>query len=626
MLRPGDGVGGGHARGEGLALGARGLGLGHQDLGLRPGGGGSPERLARLDPRGRGQGEQALQVRLRGVRGRLRAQALELGAVALDLDGQDLVARRHPEALAVPGVTEVRVVGADRLLDDPPALARGDERPVGGLRLEDEVGPPGPEVLRRGRAALLGGRDLAADAAAGVERQRRAGPQAPVVLDVREHHDALDRLRRVVGRGEDRELGHLGAPGVAGPDVHLRPALRAGAAGLRLGGRLQGGEPNEARRGGDGLRDGLVHGQLDDTGRRRSRAAGRLLGGGEGHREQQGEKGGASHGFTSTTVAVASRARMRPMKTSSSDGVVGRAEWTTSPAPRSRAASASAAAIAPAGASSGRLACSLSPKTSTSATPGAARRTETASRRGLGHHLDHDALLGPPQRVGAVHGQDAAPVDEGDAGAALGLVEVGRRQEQGEALALETGEELPEVAPRDGVDAGGRLVEDEKLRRVDEGADEGELLLHAAGEPVGEAVAERRHAYHLEKSVPARGIAAHVVDLGEEGHVLVHGEVAVQRELLRQVADARGELPPLAGGVEAAGERLAGVRLQEAQDHAQRRRLARPVRPDEAEHLAAAHVEAHLGGGADAPKRRERRAGAHQGLRLRPRGGVGRHG
>ncbi len=280
-----------HARGEGLALGARGLGFGHQGLGLRPGGGEGLERLARLDPRGRGQAEQALQVRLRGVRGRLRAQALQLGAIALDLDGQDLVARRHPEALAAPGVTEMRVVGADRLLDDPPALPRGDERPVGALRLEDEVGPPGPEVLRRGGAALLGGRDLPADAAAGVERQRRAGPQAPVVLDVREHHDALDRLRRVVGRGEDRELGHLGAPGVAGPDVHLRPALRAGAAGLRLGGRLQGGEPKQARRGGEGLRDGLVHGQLDDTGRRRRRSRrGRLLGGGQGHREQQGEK------------------------------------------------------------------------------------------------------------------------------------------------------------------------------------------------------------------------------------------------------------------------------------------------------------------------------------------------
>ena len=161
---------------------------------------------------------------------------------------------------------------------------------------------------------------------------------------------------------------------------------------------------------------------------------------------------------------------------------------------------------------------------------------------------------------------------------------------------------------------------------MDEGADERELLFHAAGEPVGEAVAKRRHAHHLEKSVPAGGIAAHVVDLGEEGDVLVDGEVAVQGKLLREVADARGEPAPLAGGVEAAGERLAGVRLQEAQDHAQGGGLARPVRPDEAEHLAAAHVEAHLGSGADGPEAAAERARAHQGLGARPRGGATRHG
>ena len=348
-------------------------------------------------------------------------------------------------------------------------------------------------------------------------------------------------------------------------------------------------------------------------------AAGRrLLGGGEGHREQQGEKCGASHGVTSTTAAVASRARMRPMKTSSSDGVVGPGGVDDEPRPAEPRRERLGGGDRP----RRRLVrqAGVQPLAEDLDLGDARRRPEDGDglTPRLGHHLDHDALLGPPQRVGAVHGQDAAPVDERDPGAALGLVEVGCRQEQGEALALETGEELPEVAPRDGVDAGGRLVEDEELRRVDEGADEGELLLHAAGEPVGEAVAERRHAHHLEQRVPARGIAAHVVDLGEEGHVLVHGEVAVERELLREVADARGEPAPLAGGVEAAGERLAGVRLQEAQDHAQRRRLARPVRPDEAEHLAAAHVEAHLGGGADAPEAAREGAGAHPGLRRRP--------
>ena len=92
-------------------------------------------------------------------------------------------------------------------------------------------------------------------------------------------------------------------------------------------------------------------------------------------------------------------------------------------------------------------------------------------------------------------------VDERHARAALGLVEVRRREQDGQPLALQAGEDPPEVAARDGVDAGGRLVEDEQLGRVDEGAGEGQLLLHAAREPVGQAVAERRHAQHLEQLV-----------------------------------------------------------------------------------------------------------------------------
>ena len=265
-LRSGDGVGGSHARGERLALGPLGLRLGHQALELRPERRWCRERLRRLDARGGRQREQALEIRLGDVGRGLRPQALELGAVALDLDGQHLVARRHPEALAVPGVLQVGVVGAERLSQDALALAPGHERPVGALRLEHEVGAAGAEVLARGRAALVRGRDLLPDAAARVERQRERGAQPPVVLDVREHHDPLDRLRRVVGRSEDGELGHLGAPGVAGAEVQLRPALRAGSARLRFGGCRVGRKPGEARRGRERARDGVVHVEADDAG------------------------------------------------------------------------------------------------------------------------------------------------------------------------------------------------------------------------------------------------------------------------------------------------------------------------------------------------------------------------
>ena len=86
-----------------------------------------------------------------------------------------------------------------------------------------------------------------------------------------------------------------------------------------------------------------------------------------------------------------------------------------------------------------------------------------------------------------------------DPGAALGLVEVGGRHHQGEAVADQLGEQPPELAPGHRVDAGGRLVEQQHLGRVDQGAGERQLLLHAAGQAVGEAVAEAVEADQLEQ-------------------------------------------------------------------------------------------------------------------------------
>ncbi len=69
--------------------------------------------------------------------------------------------------------------------------------------------------------------------------------------------------------------------------------------------------------------------------------------------------------------------------------------------------------------------------------------------------------------------------------AALGLVEVGRGDDQGEPVGDQLGEQPPELAPGHRVDAGGGLVEQQHLGRVHEGAGERQLLLHAAREAVG---------------------------------------------------------------------------------------------------------------------------------------------
>ena len=65
-------------------------------------------------------------------------------------------------------------------------------------------------------------------------------------------------------------------------------------------------------------------------------------------------------------------------------------------------------------------------------------------------------------------------------------------------------QQLPELAPRHRIDAGRRLVEHDHLRLVHERARQRELLLHAAGQPIGQAAAEPRQLRHVEEAIAAR--------------------------------------------------------------------------------------------------------------------------
>src|SRR5690606_20486944 len=72
---------------------------------------------------------------------------------------------------------------------------------------------------------------------------------------------------------------------------------------------------------------------------------------------------------------------------------------------------------------------------------------------------------------------DAAPVGE-----LLGLVEVVRGEQDARALVAEAADELPELAPRLGVEARGRLVEEEQLGAPDDAEGDVDAALLAAGE------------------------------------------------------------------------------------------------------------------------------------------------
>ena len=89
------------------------------------------------------------------------------------------------------------------------------------------------------------------------------------------------------------------------------------------------------------------------------------------------------------------------------------------------------------------------------------------------------------EHVAGVHRHQ--PVEPG------GLLHVGGRHQDAHARPVgpDAVDQLPELAARQRIDAGGRLVEDQEVRVVDQRAAQTELLLHAAGQlagrPVGEA-------------------------------------------------------------------------------------------------------------------------------------------
>ena len=159
-------------------------------------------------------------------------------------------------------------------------------------------------------------------------------------------------------------------------------------------------------------------------------------------------------------------------------------------------------------------------------------------------------------------------VEEGDAVAPLGLVQVVGGDDEGDALGGEVVDDRPEAAAGDGIDAARGLVEEDQARVVEQRAGEGQPLLPAAGERPGDEVLLAAEVRHADGPVEALGLRrpAQAVDPGEEVEVLPHGQLVVEAEALGHVADAAAHPLGVAGDVDpqhpagAGGGRGAGRR------------------------------------------------------------------
>ena len=107
----------------------------------------------------------------------------------------------------------------------------------------------------------------------------------------------------------------------------------------------------------------------------------------------------------------------------------------------------------------------------------------------------------------------------------------------GQALRAEPGQEVPELLAAHRVHPGGRLVEEQDLGTMHQGAAQRELLLHAAGERAGPPPGELLELDPDRRDRVTRLGDGGVEERGEEGEVLQHAEIGIEREAAGHVPD-----------------------------------------------------------------------------------------
>src|SRR5882757_7962613 len=118
--------------------------------------------------------------------------------------------------------------------------------------------------------------------------------------------------------------------------------------------------------------------------------------------------------------------------------------------------------------------------------------------------------------------------------AAFGFVHVMGGDEESDAVAGKLKEKIPELAARDGIDAGGGLIKKQELGFVEHGAAECEALLPSAGKLSGETIEIGLKTVELDDFVHAalQAIRRQAVDAAVELKIFGDGEIVVETETL----------------------------------------------------------------------------------------------
>ena len=163
------------------------------------------------------------------------------------------------------------------------------------------------------------------------------------------------------------------------------------------------------------------------------------------------------------------------------------------------------------------------------------------------------------------------------------------RVEQRRLLSLgELLEELEDIVPRLRIDADGRLVEDEKIRLVEDGASDIHAALHAARELLKLLLAPVLQTNQLQRKIDAlpQSPAAKPVEHPKIPQI-IHGiQILNEGDILRHEADLLPDLQDIRLRIEPVDEDRPRIWPPQPDDQVDEGRLARTVRPEKAEDFA----------------------------------------
>ena len=168
------------------------------------------------------------------------------------------------------------------------------------------------------------------------------------------------------------------------------------------------------------------------------------------------------------------------------------------------------------------------------------------------------------------------------------------RQQDRQGLALgEPLELFPHRGASLGIEARGRLVQEEDLWPVDEPEADVEPPLHPAGIAADDPVCRPRQSQQIEQlgNPGFERASAHPLDAALKHQVLAAGRIAVDAGALRDIADCAAHGVRLPDDVVADDLGAARVRLRQRREHLDRGRLPGSVRSEQAKNLAGANGE-----------------------------------